>query len=104
MKENIIIDTKRKLWKEANFQWHNLDGNSGGLMTLWDPYIMKIGNHPCIRTSNRFIHILIINIEKKIEFIIMNLYAPNNLVDKQSIFDLLSEDKKLFVNIPWIIM
>lgn len=43
VKDGCIINTKRRMWKEANFQWQESDGASGGLMTLWNPSTMQPG-------------------------------------------------------------
>jgi len=40
VKEDSIIDTKRKLWKEVDLHWQELDGKYEGLITLWDPSTM----------------------------------------------------------------
>ena len=73
-------------------------------MTLCDPNTMKLGNYPCMNHSNRFIHTLIIKVEQNFELIITNLYAPKNSMERRKLFDLLTKDRILFPDIPWIIM
>lgn len=34
VKEDCIINSKIRMWKEANFQWQESDGALSGLMTL----------------------------------------------------------------------
>lgn len=104
MKEDSIIDTKRRLWKEANFQWQDFDGNSGGLMTLWDPITIIPRNSPFPNRLTRYIHSTLYSAEHNFEFVLTNLYAPNNVVERCQIFNLLTEDRKLFPNIPWPLM
>lgn len=56
VKEGCIIDTKRRMWKDAKSQWKEFEGASGGLITPWDPNKMKHRNYLCQNQSNRYIH------------------------------------------------
>lgn len=81
VKYYCIINTKRRMWKDANFQWQEFEGDFGGLITIWDPNTMKPINIIYQNQSNRYIHTSIINVEYNFEFIITNLCAPNDIIE-----------------------
>lgn len=78
-----------------------VDGASGGLMILLNPMIINISRDITLLESQRYTHALATNLEYNINFIIINIYAPNYFIERRYI---LSLDRMRFKYLRWIIM
>lgn len=82
VREDRMLKIIRKLWKDENFIYREDDVAFGGLMTLWNLEIICISKYRALVAPQRYIHTLATNFEYNIDFIIKNLYASNDSIER----------------------
>ncbi|XP_028104824.1 uncharacterized protein LOC114303878, partial [Camellia sinensis] len=91
------LDVKA-LWPKAkmDYLYIDSDGNSGGLLCIWDPRIFQISNCCC----NRSFILLSGTILNSFECVLVNVYAPNVVDRRRKLWDTLVRLKSTFSK-PW---
>nr|GFB09744.1 RNA-directed DNA polymerase, eukaryota [Tanacetum cinerariifolium] len=89
-KSDAISDMKIKfLWGNSVFESSASEaiGNSGGILNVWDPNVFTKSNHVI---SDNFVSIYETWIPKNMDLLIIFVYAPQPLVEKQNLWSYIS--------------
>jgi len=87
---------KNVLWREVEFVAVYIEGNSGGIMCLWDGTKLKVR---LIVSSSSLYSILFTPMGSKEVFIINNVYAPTTLVGRKILWSTLKQMHEAFLEI-----
>ncbi|XP_028052944.1 uncharacterized protein LOC114257381 [Camellia sinensis] len=90
----------RSLWPSENFEFMlvDSDGSAEGLICVWNPEVFQLKD--CCSTRN---FILLSGVfHQSFECVVVNLYAPNEVIRRKQLWDLIINIRPLF-NIPWCI-
>ncbi|KAL7252048.1 hypothetical protein ACSBR1_013825 [Camellia fascicularis] len=96
----ISFDMVRSVWPFDRFEFLDVGaiGFAGGLLCVWNPAVFSLHNSCC---SRNFI-VLAGKINSEFEGVLVNLYAPNNVVKRRDLWDLVIRIRPLFPK-PWCI-
>ncbi|GMP56562.1 hypothetical protein CsSME_00020996 [Camellia sinensis var. sinensis] len=96
----ISSDMVRSIWPFDRFEFLEVgaNGSVGGLLCAWNPEVFMLQDSCC---TKNFI-VLAGKIKSEFEGVLVNLYAPNDVVKRKDLWDLFVRIKPLFPN-PWCI-
>ena len=77
----------RRLWHRDRFEYMSVEaeGRAGGLLCIWDPGMFQLSD--CC--SNRNFILLSGTLHNSFECVILNIYAPNDVVKRGNLWEVL---------------
>lgn len=92
---------KKRIWKEAQFEYINAIGKARGLWILWNPTTVSVQRINF--AISRRITVRVKCLQNGFSFILSNIYAPNILSNRKRFWEMMIDHRKSFPNEPWVV-